>query len=127
MPITNFMGGKGPERYHTDNVLASGFAYHLVSGCLLGLSLLSVGLGSVLVWAHNKEEQVGCNIGTGDEADEDWMVKVGGAGIGIGLFFMAVVFITWQRNWDFVSRFQQQEMQIVASSRLTASGVKTSK
>ena len=51
MSIINFMGGvEGPKRYHTDNILASGPAYHFVSGCLVGLSLLGVGLGGVLIW-----------------------------------------------------------------------------
>lgn len=104
---------KGPVRYHTDNILASGPAYHFVSGCLLGLSLLSIGLGSVLIWIHETADGQCAVID-----DQEWLLKFGGAGLGLGLFFLAAVLITWRVNWDFITRFQDQRMHIVASSQL---------
>ena len=114
MSIFNFMGGiEGPKRYHTDNILASGPAYHFVSGCLLGLSLLCIGVGGVLVYLHDDLESQ-CSI-----MNEEWLLKLGWAAIGLGIFFTAAVLVVWRMNWDFVTRFQQQQMHIVASSNLT--------
>lgn len=114
MSIMNFMGGgNGPTRYHTDNILASGPAFHFAAGCVLALSLLSIAMGSVLIWIHETADGQ-CSV----VDDDEWLLKFGGAGLGLGIFFLAAVIITWRINWDFVTRFQQQQMHIVASSHL---------
>lgn len=106
-PLLKFAGGK--NNYF---VLASGPAFHINSTGLLITSLLCISLGSVLIYFHTNSQ--GCNIL--DDDDTDWLLKLGGASLGLGIFFFILVIVVWVLNKDFVQSFGSMKMNISAIS-----------
>ena len=103
--LSAFKGG-----YATNNLIASGAAFHVMAISFTAICALAIALGSTLIVLHD-EETGSCAV-----LKEQWLLKFGATSIGLGVFFGIVIIVTWVLNYRFAAMFPVSKLNIVAST-----------
>lgn len=97
--FTSLIGGE-----KSNHLIASGAAFATIWGFFFAANILLIVVSSALLVLYNKEDNE-C-----DDVHQDYIMKLGATGVGLGCFFMIPMIVVYIVNDRWIEQFSITEM-----------------